>query len=65
MIQDAKIFCDGCQRQIVLDPNPFTQVLVEFVKGGADRHYCQACLPHATAPPTRFAANSSSDTASE
>jgi len=65
MIEDGKIFCDACQQQIVLDPNPFTQMLVEFVRGSADRHYCQACLPNATAPPARFFANSSSDRAGE
>lgn len=49
MVQDGKLFCDNCEIQIMFlgDGTVATQVLVEFVKGQADRHYCANCIDDA------------------
>ena len=44
MVQDGKLFCDGCQQPISLGVEPSVQVLVEFNKGSYDRHFCQNCM---------------------
>jgi hypothetical protein len=42
MVQDGKIFCDSCEKQIDLAEG--TRVLVEFVKGSSDQHFCEGCI---------------------
>jgi hypothetical protein len=44
MIQDGKLFCNHCEQQIRLGEKPSTQVLLELVQGGMDRHYCENCV---------------------
>jgi hypothetical protein len=44
MFQNGNLLCDGCLQQILLDAKLCTQLLVEFVKGGGDRHYCENCF---------------------
>lgn len=44
MIQDGKLFCNLCEQQIRLAEKSSTQVLLELVKGGTDRHYCENCV---------------------
>ena len=44
MVQDGKLFCDGCQQPIPLGVEPSAQVLVEFNKGSYDRHFCRKCM---------------------
>jgi len=46
VIQDNGLFCDACHERIVLSGRFFGQVLVEFEEGGADRHYCERCIPN-------------------
>ena len=44
MIQDGMLLCDGCKERIVLS-RPCAQLLLEYVKEGLDRHYCDKCTP--------------------
>jgi hypothetical protein len=44
MIRDGKFFCDLCEKQIDFAEKQVAQVIVEFVKGGSDRHYCEDCI---------------------
>ena len=50
MIQDGKLFCNNCEQQIRLSEKPSTQVLLELVQGGMDRHYCENCVDAARKP---------------
>lgn len=43
MIEAGRLFCDTCRNHIQFE-NPPTRVLIEFVKGGTDRHYCDSCF---------------------
>lgn len=43
MIEEGKLFCDRCERQIALEKSP-TPILVELVREGSDRHYCESCF---------------------
>jgi hypothetical protein len=44
MFQNAQLSCDHCRQRILVDGKPSVRVLVEFVKGGGDLHYCENCL---------------------
>jgi hypothetical protein len=61
MIQDGKLFCDICEAQIVLAEKLSTQVLVELVRGGTDRHYCADCFEAAQNPSRRPVASARPD----
>ena len=51
MIEAGKVLCDSCNNQIVFEQR-YDRVLIEFVKGGADRHYCNKCFQlHKTGEP--------------
>lgn len=43
MIEKGKLLCDTCNNQILID-QPSTRVLIDFVTGGIDRHYCENCF---------------------
>ena len=45
MIQNGMLLCDDCKERIVLSRRPCAQVLLEYVKEGIDRHYCDQCAP--------------------
>ena len=62
MIQDGKLFCVLCEHQIVLAEKVSTQVLVELVQGGTDRHYCANCFEAAQNPSRRSAARARRET---
>ena len=44
MVEGGKFLCDRCNSQIVLFEKPITRILIEFVRGGTDRHYCEICF---------------------
>lgn len=44
MLQNAQLSRDPCRQRILVDEKPSVRVLVEFVRGGGDLHYCENCL---------------------
>ena len=58
MFRDDKFFCDDCEKQIDLEKQD-AQVIVEFVKGDSDRHYCEDCILRRILPRAPSQANAS------
>jgi hypothetical protein len=50
MLQDANLVCDICNGQISLAGKTSVQLLIELVKEGPDRHYCESCMEQARSP---------------
>lgn len=45
MIHEGMLLCDDCKERIVLSRRPSAKLLLEYVKEGIDRHYCDKCAP--------------------
>lgn len=43
MIQDGAFRCNSCNEKIEFSKEP-VRIVVEFVKGDSDRHYCEDCF---------------------
>ena len=53
MVQDGRFICNECEKQIVIAEKQFTRVLIEIVKEGVDRHFCEECFKRMHKPAVR------------